>query len=307
MGKSHKPGAVKANFAIFTAMVMWAGGFPSGEVLLDSWGTVPLQSLRLFMAVSVLMIFWILTDGWSSIINAPWFRGLVVGGIGFGLGASLLLFGQKLSDPVTPAIAAAMMPIVGAVLEVLLDKRRLRFQLVVGIALAIAGGYLAAGVRLGEGTFGIGALFCLTSVVLFAWATRATTKNFESLSAIGQTTVTLAGGMVFTVIAWVALMMGGFGETQIGLVDRTHVLLLLAFALPSLAFCQLLWIWGTGGLGILLASFHMNAVPFYVMVSVVLFLGGEWNWTQAWGAALVAAGVLVAQTAERGKTKAVAG
>ncbi len=287
-------------------MIMWAGGFPSGEVLLDSWGTLPLLSLRLFMAVSVLTVFWILADGLFSVINAPWCRGLVVGGIGFGLGASFLLFGQKLSDPVTPAIAAAMMPIVGAVLEVLLDKRKLRFHLVIGIVLAIAGGYLAAGLRIGEGTFGLGALLCLSSVVLFAWATRATTKNFESLSPIGQTTITLAGGLVFMMFAWGALSLGGFGETQIGKIDQNHVLLLLIFSIPGLAFCQFLWIWGTGGLGILLASFHMNAVPFYVMVAVVLFLGGEWNWTQAWGAALVAAGVLVAQTTGQTKTQIVA-
>lgn len=45
-----------------------------------------------------------------------------------------------------------------------------------------------------------------------------------------------------------------------------------------------------------LASFHMNAVPFYVMVIVVLSLGRDWDWMQAIGAALVAVGVLVSQS-----------
>jgi drug/metabolite transporter (DMT)-like permease len=49
----------------------------------------------------------------------------------------------------------------------------------------------------------------------------------------------------------------------------------------------------------MLASLHMNAVPFYVMVVVVLFLGESWNWWQAAGAALVAVGVLLAQSATR--------
>ena len=39
----------------------------------------------------------------------------------------------------------------------------------------------------------------------------------------------------------------------------------------------------------------MNAVPFYVMVIVVLFLGESWSWWQAVGAAVVAAGVIIAQ------------
>ena len=48
---------------------------------------------------------------------------MTVGGIGFGFGAILLLVSQKMSDPVTPAIVAAMMPIAGAAIEVVLDKR----------------------------------------------------------------------------------------------------------------------------------------------------------------------------------------
>jgi len=39
----------------------------------------------------------------------------------------------------------------------------------------------------------------------------------------------------------------------------------------------------------------MNAVPFYVMLIVVMFLGDPWGWDQAIGAALVATGVLLAQ------------
>jgi drug/metabolite transporter (DMT)-like permease len=84
---------------------------------------------------------------------------------------------------------------------------------------------------------------------------------------------------------------------EIGIVDSRHILLLLVYALMSMTFAQLLWIWGAGSLVILLASFHMNAVPFYVMVIVVLSLGGEWSWMQALGAALVAAGVMVSQSA----------
>ena len=64
-----------------------------------------------------------------------------------------------MSDPVTPAIAASMMPIVGASIEVVLDKRKLYLQLLGGIVLAMVGGLLATGVRLSNGKFGLGALF----------------------------------------------------------------------------------------------------------------------------------------------------
>jgi len=278
---------------------MWAVGFPVAEILMQSWGVIALASVRQILAVAALLFVWILADGWDRVLAAPWWRGFGVGGIGFGFGAALLLVGQQMSDPVTPAIAAAMMPIAGAGLEVILDGRRLRRQLVIGIALAMVGGYLATGVKLTEGSFGLGALLCLLAVVLFAWATRATTRDFSGLSPIGQTTITLAGGMLFLVITYGVLFLAGFKATEIGMTDTTHIILILVLALVTQAFAQLLWIWAAGRLGILLASFHMNAVPFYVMVTVVLLLGGEWNAMQAVGAALVAAGVMVAQTARQ--------
>jgi drug/metabolite transporter (DMT)-like permease len=39
----------------------------------------------------------------------------------------------------------------------------------------------------------------------------------------------------------------------------------------------------------------MNAVPFYVMLIVVMLFGDPWGWDQAIGAALVVTGVLLAQ------------
>lgn len=47
--------------------------------------------------------------------------------------------------------------------------------------------------------------------------------------------------------------------------------------------------------GDFIASLHMNIAPFYVMAIVVLFMGEQWNWSQAFGAALVGIAVLIAQ------------
>jgi membrane protein YdbS with pleckstrin-like domain len=38
----------------------------------------------------------------------------------------------------------------------------------------------------------------------------------------------------------------------------------------------------------------MNATPFYVML-ILFAMGGAWNWTQAFAAAIVGLGVLIAQ------------
>ena len=286
---------VAANLFCFVAMASWAFAFPAAELLLQSWGEVALTFVRQVIAVSVLVLIWIVADGWQQVKTADWKRGIWVGGIGFGLGALLLVVGQSMSDAVTPAIAAAMMPVVGAVLEVMFDGRKLRWHLVVGIILALSGGTLATGFTFSGGSVNTGSLLCLISVILFAWATRATTRDFPNLTAIGQTSITLAGGMIFMVVTFLIWSVSGLPGGEIGSIDARHLTILVATSVASLAFAQLLWIWGAGGLGIMLASFHMNAVPFYVMVILVIFLDGNWSNQQAVGALLVALGVMTSQ------------
>ena len=208
---------------------------------------------------------------------------------------SLLLMGQKLSDPVTVTIVVAMMPIAGAATEIVFDNRRLSRRLIVGLILAVLGGYLATGAQLTQGNFGFGVALCLGAILLFAWVTRATTRQLETLSRTGQTAVTLCGGMLVTLVWYGISIVAGFGETHIGTIDTVDWLPLLIFLLPSSGIAQLLWIHGAGKLGILLASFHMNAVPFYVMVILVSLSLGQWHWLQAGAVALVALGVLVSQ------------
>ena len=130
------------NLGCFFAMLMWSFTFPASEVLLETWGVMALIVIRTMLAVMTLMAIWVWIDGLAKVLSAPWVRGITVGGVGFGIGAVLLLVGQKMSDPVTPAIAAAMMPIAGAAVEVIFDKRRLRLRLIIAIALAKYG-YIA--------------------------------------------------------------------------------------------------------------------------------------------------------------------
>ena len=125
-----RPGVIVSNFTCFSAMVMWSFAFPIAEFMLTSWGTVALVLTRQLIGVSALFACWLWIDGQAKISSADWLGGLRIGGIGFGIGSITFLVGQNMSDAVTPAIAASMMPIVGALLEVTLDGRRLRPRLV---------------------------------------------------------------------------------------------------------------------------------------------------------------------------------
>ena len=52
---------------------------------------------------------------------------------------------------------------------------------------------------------------------------------------------------------------------------------------------------GNADLTIAVASFHLNATPFYVMLILLMF-GHDWNWVQAVGAFILAFGVIIAQS-----------
>ena len=287
--------SLTANFLCFSAIFFWAIGFPAAEVLLETWGALALMLIRSTLSILVLMIAWIYLEGWTAVKNAQWLAPMRVGAIGFGLGALLFLLGQKYSDAVIPAIIAAMMPIFGALLEVVQESRRLRSRLIIGIVLALIGGYIATGVRLSEGTFGLGALLCLIALPLYAWSTRTITRDFPKLSPIAQTTTTVVGAWIFISIACVASMIFGFEGVEIGLINTYNIFMLFIFAIAAFAVSQLLWIKAAGSLGILFASLHMNAVPFYVMVVMVLFFDASWSWMQALGALLVGIGVVYSQ------------
>jgi drug/metabolite transporter (DMT)-like permease len=283
------------NLACFSAMFLWAIGFPAAEILLDSWGALTLVFFRFFITVILLIPFWIFLEGIDTFLNSPITKGLRIGFIGWGLGAILLLVGQKLSDPVTPTICAAMMPIFGAIVEVAFDNRKMKLNLIIGICLAIFGGYLATGVNLSEGTFNLGTIICLISVMLFAWCTRSSTKELKNISVLGQTSLTMAGGMIAALFFLILSLLFNLGETQIGDIDSFHLILLFIFIFISQTVSQTIWMWGAKGLGVLFASFHSNAVPFYVMIIMVFLFGDIWNWVQASGAFVVALGVIIAQ------------
>lgn len=285
-----------ANVICMASMIAWAAGFPSADILLRNWDPMALIVVRLAIAVGVLLPIWLLVDGASAIVNARWGRGLIIGGIGFGAGTYLILMGQKMSDPVTVTIIAATMPVVGGVLEVLFDGRRLRPTFVAGIAIALVGACVAAllGAEGEIGQFGLGAGLALVSVVLFGWASRAAVVDLPDLSGLGQTTLTFAGALIFTTLMFVTVWVVAPFDATLAPVDGAQVMHLAIYAIGAMALSQILWLTGVKGLGVATASLHMNATPFYVML-IVVAAGGGWNGAQAIGGAIVALGILVAQ------------
>ncbi len=286
--------ATSGNLLCMFAMMLWASGFPAAEHLLNIWDPLTLIVARLTIATTALLVLWLVLEGPQRVLSAPWGRGAIVGGVGFGIGTYLLLLAQELSDPVTVAIFACGMPLAGAALEVLFDNRKIRLPLVLGAIVAVAGGIVATGAQFGDSRFGWGAVCAITSTLTFAWGSRAAVTDLHKISGLGRTTVTLVGAFLFCAASLAVCWLFGWVDHDIPALDAFGWSMLAIYALGAMALSQLLWLSSVGRLGIAVASIHINTAAFYVMV-IMVALGASWQWEQAAGAALVALGVFVAQ------------
>ena len=285
---------LNSNLICAASMLIWAAGLAAGDILTPHIPPLALSALRAGTAALVLLPVWWLVEGFAPFRTANWGRALVVGGIGIGIGALLLVTAQSMTDAVTVAVISAATPVVGIALECLLDGRRMTWAMVAGLVLSVLGGMLALDWSRGGVSLGLGAAAAFGAVLTFTWASRATVTAFPDLTALGRTTVTITGGAVIAIAAAGLGVAFDAPATNWSALGWPEVGALLLFGIGSLAVSQTLWIVAVGRLGIGLASLHMNTASFYVML-IVFLAGGLWDWQRALGAGVVVLGVLVAQ------------
>jgi hypothetical protein len=276
------------------SMLVWAMGLPAADLLIGPVPALPLTAARIAIAALCLLPLWWWIEGTQALRTAHWAKGVLVGGLGIGVGAFLLVLGQGKTSVVTVAVISAATPVVAIAMEVLLDGRKLTLALVLGVLLSLCGGVMALG-GAGDGLgLGLGALLCFGSVVLYTLASRMTVTSFPTLTPLGRTTVTLTGAALATGLAAGAnALLGGAGPDW-NVLGWKELGALAVFAIGGLAISQVLWIVSIGSLGIAMSSLHLNATPFYVML-ILFVLGGAWDWQQALAATVVGLGVLIAQ------------
>ena len=285
---------LKSNFICVFSILLFAMGFPAAEYLLDDWDVVSVVTARNVFSFILIFLIWISIEGVQKVKSAKWFKGFVIGVSGFGIGAFLILYLQSLTTPVIAALAVATMPVFAVLLEMLLDGRKMTFWFFFGVVLVLWGGYIASGASLIENNIGFAILIGFLGVALFAWGSRATVKSLPGMTTLGQVAVTSFG------MAGLSIVLYFIGTTFMDLtisassITLKHLGLVLIYAWLGLGISQILWIKAVSQLGIGIASFHLNAVPFYVMFMLFL-LGDQWFWHQAIGALIVITGVIMAQ------------
>lgn len=292
--KARSP-AISGNLNCMVAVGLFSFGFPAANSLLETWGIISLITLRNLLGLIFLVGLMALTLGAASLSQLPWKKGFWIGFFGFGIGSMLLLLSQSITNAVTAALAAATMPICAVALEIAFDGKRLNLRFLISIVLVVLGGLTASGIQFGDVQLGLGFLIGLFASSFFAWGSRATVKEFPRLTPLARTTVTTFGMTGFCAFVFFGALIFKIEGTTIPTLTDNDLILLLIYAWCALGLSQWVWIRGVGQVGIGVASFHLNAAPFYVML-IMLALGYSWSWLQAIGACIVAVGVIMAQS-----------
>jgi drug/metabolite transporter (DMT)-like permease len=297
MPQTRQSSLLTANLICMGSMLIWAAGLPAADHLIPLLIPEQLNALRMLLAGGFLVVVWALFEGFGPLRRTNWLKGIAVGSL-IGLGAWFLIKGQAIGGAVTAAVISSTLPVVGIALEVALDGRKVTLALILGLLLSLAGGVMALDLGAGGAGGGLslawGAVLCFCSVVSFTIGSRLTVTAFPKETPLGRTAVTLTGAAIAAlIVAGGQVGLGGempsfaaWGWKEIGAI--------LLFSVGALGISQVMWIMSVERLGIGLSALHINAAPFYVML-ILFALGGLWNWPQAFAAALVGLGVLIAQ------------
>ena len=297
MPQTRQSSLLTANLICMGSMLIWAAGLPAADHLIPLLIPEQLNALRMLLAGGFLVVVWALFEGFGPLRRTNWLKGIAVGSL-IGLGAWFLIKGQAIGGAVTAAVISSTLPVVGIALEVALDGRKVTLALILGLLLSLAGGVMALDLGAGGAGGGLslawGAVLCFCSVVSFTIGSRLTVTAFPKETPLGRTAVTLTGAAIAAlVVAGGQVGLGGempsfaaWGWKEIGAI--------LLFSVGALGISQVMWIMSVERLGIGLSALHINAAPFYVML-ILFALGGLWNWPEAFAAALVGLGVLIAQ------------
>jgi drug/metabolite transporter (DMT)-like permease len=287
-------GLLAANLICMFSMLIWAAGLPAADHLIPLLPHEQLNALRMGLAGLSLIPVWAGMEGLRPLLRVNWLKGIAVGSL-IGLGAWLLILGQARGGAVTAAVISSTLPVVGIALEVVLDGRRVKLPLILGLILSLIGGVMALDFKAGGLSLGLGALLCFGSVLTFALGSRLTVTAFPDETPIGRTAVTLVGAAIAAIAVAVGqYVTGGAPLPDLSAWGWTEAGDLALYSIGAMALSQVLWIMSVERLGIGLSALHINAAPFYVMI-ILFALGHPWIWSQAAAAALVGLGVLVAQ------------
>jgi len=291
---------LQGNLLAVLSMLLWATSFPITDVLLNTLDPLSLALVRLSGAGLVLALLVMIRMRSCTWQNWPLKDALLTGALGIGIGTALMNFGIRYSNPINVAVIATTVPVVSIIMGVLRGEERITLKVAIAICLSLAGGVLVSASSLQtQAGFEGGELLMITAVILWTWYSRVSVTRLLVIPALPRVMLgMIAGGMallpIIAIVHWGGLAELSFSSTS---TDLLFVTWLCVFAVGA---GMVYWMMSAERIGVTVAAIHINVVPFYVLILMLLF-GGSLLLAQVAGAMLVATGVVIAQVAGSSK------
>lgn len=292
-------GRLTAAIGLFVTTLCWGSTVPITAELLKSIDPLLVAPARYALATPILLAFsWIVDRGKPWPHYLPWLR-IAILGASVALFVTLVAFGIYCSDPVTAVAIFATSPVVALAMSWLADRRPLPATHLVAVALAVAGGIMAAVFKPGSELrlgFRGGEIMLLAGMVCWTWYSM---KAQTWLAPLGFTQIRLTFVSSFAALAWlVAFYVVGVAYGLAALPPSPTAataaeLVWMAFGPTALGVA--LWNYGNAVMGVAISMLYVNLSPIVgVVISVVLF-GADTTLMQMVGGFLVVAGVGIIQ------------
>jgi drug/metabolite transporter (DMT)-like permease len=292
--------ALAANASLAGAIAIWGSFFPLLAYLLETWDPYSNAAGRALLGSGVLGLVALARHGRRMFAVAlPWRRIVplaLFGVVAFNL---MMTLGVANAGPISASIVASTGPVAAAVLARVLYRRPIRPAIAVAAAMAVAGGVCVALARGGElADLRGGELLVLGASVAWLWYSMRFNDWLGGLPTFYVTWVIYAVGAVVLTVA--VLVLAAFGISPLTIdTSAESVGLMVLVAATSTAAAVLLWLYGVGRLGVGVGAAYGNLVPVVTVAGAALF-GIAPRPLELIGGVIVIAGVVVAQSGERG-------
>lgn len=289
---------IRARLALVCACVLWAASFVASKVALQSAPPLVVVALRLVISAACFAP-WLLSPGGTRGIAARgvFLRLVGLSLLGTGLHYGLQTVGLQYTTASNASLYAVTAPITILLLSALLLGERITARKALGVALALVGVLLVMGPEsLGSLELGAhvkGDLLVLLSIVMWGLFTVFGKPITERLGALKVTAwVTVIGALLTLPFGWYEMRASGFSLAHLTL-EAWGALAFLGVGCSFLA--TLLYFVALERAESQKVGVYLYAIPPMTAVVALLYLGEAMTAHLASGAALVLAGVALAE------------
>jgi drug/metabolite transporter (DMT)-like permease len=271
--------------------LIWGVNFSVTKIAIGLIPALPFTAVRFTLASLLLWVIVRMVEGPARLDRAAWRRLIVLGVVGNTCYQLLFVLGLAHTTATNSALIVATVPTVVAVIAGALKLERITRRMWWGIGLGTLGVVLviaAAGVEFSTGTLH-GDL--LTVLAVFCWAgyTVDLRRLPAGISPLRVTMVTSVAGTPGLVLAGLP----GLFRLDWAAISTTGWAALAYATLLSLVVAYILWNRSVQTVGGTRTAIYMCLTPLFAVIAAWIILGERAHASQAIGAVLIVAGVLL--------------